>query len=280
MIAHRTLSVVAGLALVTLASWATAGPATRLAPAPAPTPASKTVKDIRACMDANLIKRGALRDLTLGIYDKEGKVRDLRMKLYWKPSKTGGTRVHLRIVEPPVMIGSSYLLLQEGRSEEVYFYLPGADRALRITGQNMSEPLWGTDFSYGEIKQVLGLLVSGKTQRLADTAVWSRQSYVLETQTSMEETGYRKVVNYVDQASCVLLKSEFVATGDKPRKVLEGDINSLLQADKYWTMLAYKMSDLTRGSYTDLQLSDLSVDERLSEKLFSPKHFYAQKPRP
>jgi hypothetical protein len=240
--------------------------------------APESVKEIRACMSDNLVKRGALRDLQLGIFDREGKVRDLVMKLYWKPSQSKGSRVHLRILKPEVMLGSSYLMLQEGPNEEVYFYLPGADRALRITGQNMSEPLWGTDFSYGEIKQVLGLLVTGKTERLADAQVSGRASYVLETQTSVEETGYRRVVNYVDRASCVLLKSEFVASGDKPRKVLEGDLSTLLQADKYWTMLGYTMRDLQRGTYTTLALSDLSIDERLSEKLFNPKEFFSHNP--
>src|SRR5688572_5064584 len=110
-----------------------------------PKAAPGSVPEIRACMADNLVKRGALRDLQLGVYDKEGQVRELRMRLYWKPSKTGGSRMHLRVVEPAAMIGSSYLLLQEGPSEEVYFHLQGADRALRITGQNMSEPLWGTD---------------------------------------------------------------------------------------------------------------------------------------
>jgi hypothetical protein len=43
-------------------------------------------------------------------------------------------------------------------------------------------------------------------------------------------------------------------------------------------MLTYKMSDLNRDTYTALTLSDLSIDERLSEKLFSPKEFYAYKP--
>jgi hypothetical protein len=242
-----------------------------------PKAAPNTVKDIRACMSDNLVKRGALRDLQLGVYDKEGKVRDLRMRLYWKPSKTGGSRVQLRIVEPQAMLGSSYLLLQEGPNEEVYFYLPGADRALRITGQNMSEPLWGTDFSYGEIKQVMGLLVGGQTQRVADATIGGRPAYVLETKTSAE-AGYKKVLNSVDKASCVLLKSEFVASGDKPRKVLEGDLSTLLQADKYWTMLGYKMTDLSRGTYTTLSLTDLSIDERLSEKLFSPKEFFLQNP--
>lgn len=270
MVSTRCIALWAGLMLAASlgAGAAESAKATR---------ASKSVKDIRACMSDNLVKRGALRDLALGVFDKEGKVRDLRVRLFWKPSKSGGMRVNLRIAEPPAMAGSSYLLLQEGPREEVYFALPGADRALGITGQNMSQPLWGTDFSYGEIKQVMGLLVMGETQRKADATVAGRATWVLDTQTAVEETGYKKVVSYVDQASCVLLKSEFIASGDKPRKVLEGDVTTLLQADKYWTLLGYTMSDRSRNTRTTLTLSDLSIDERLSEKLFKPKEFFAQK---
>ena len=235
--------------------------------------APESAQDVRACMAGNLVARGALRDLALGIYDKEGKVRDLRLRLFWKPSKTGGLRVNLRLLEPPAMAGSAYLLLQEGMSEEIYFALPGADHALRVTGQNMSEPLWGTDFSYGEIKQVLGLLVKGNTQRLDDARVSDRPVHVLGTETRLEETGYRRVVSYVDRATCVLVKSEFFARAEPPRKVLEADVSTLLQADKYWTVLGYTMSDLSRGTHTQLTLTDLSFDERMPEKLFDPKRF-------
>lgn len=263
----KTHAVVAALLLSPLA--AVAQPAAKEAD-----PANRSVKEIRACMARNLVNKGALRDLKLDIYDKEGKIRSLRMRLFWKPSKTGGTRVNLRLLEPMAMAGSSYLLLQEGTNEEVYFYLPGADRALRITGQNMSEPLWGTDFSYGEIKQVLGLLVAGETKRAADATVADRKVHVLDTQTAFEETGYRKVMSYVDQHACVLLKSEFFPKPDKPRKLLEADLSTLLQADVYWTILGYTMKDLARGTRTEMSLTDLSFNERLSEKLFDPRKFF------
>ena len=236
--------------------------------------ANMTVKDIRTCMARNLVTRGALRDLALERYDKEGKVGSLRMKLFWKPSKTGGNRVNLRLLEPPAMLGSSYLLLQEGMNEEVYFYLPGADHALRITGQNMSEPLWGTDFSYGEIKEVLGLLATGQTIRNPDAKVADRAVYVLETETPADDEGYKKVVSYVDQKSCTLLKSEFFGKEDKPLKVLDADVSTLIQADKYWTLLGYTMSDLTKGTHTKLTLTDLSFDERMPDKLFGPTTFF------
>ncbi|HUR39652.1 MAG TPA: outer membrane lipoprotein-sorting protein [Verrucomicrobiae bacterium] len=239
---------------------------------------SQTVKSIRSCMAKNLVSRGALRDLSLDVFDKEGKIRSLRMRLFWKPSKGGGQRVNLRLVEPSAMAGSSYLLVQEGLGEEVYFYLPGADRALRITGQNMSEPLWGTDFSYGEIKQVLGILVVGDTTRLPDSAISDRPMYVLETATKADETGYRKVISHIDQKTCVLMRSEFYAR-EQPRKVLDADPASLLQADKYWTALSYTMTDVQRNTHTQLSLSDLSFDERMSEKLFDPQKFFEQNPK-
>lgn len=264
-------------ASLALASILAAGPAAAKPADKAAAPAAYTPKDVRACMAKNLVARGALRDLTLDMFDKEGKVRSLRMRLFWKPSKRGGMRVNLRVLEPAAMAGSSYLLLQEGLNEDVYFYLPGADRALRITGQNMSEPLWGTDFSYGEIKQVLGLLAVGETQRQADASVGARPAYVLETQTRVEETGYRKVVSAVDQTACVLLKSEFFAKADQPRKVLDADVSTLLQADKYWTLLGYTMTDRSRGTSTQLTLTDLSFDERLSETLFDPGKFFESK---
>jgi outer membrane lipoprotein-sorting protein len=263
----RMIGTVAVALLMFAASAAGAEPAKKAGTAKA------TVKDVQACMASNLVARGALRDLALDVFDKEGKIRSLRMRLFWKPSKSGGQRVNLRLLDPPAMAGSSYLLLQEGAREEVYFYLPGADRALRITGQNMSEPLWGTDFSYGEIKQVLGLLAVGDTGLLPDNAISDRKVHVLETQTKVEETGYRKVVSSVDQTTCVLLRSEFYAK-EQPRKVLDADVSTLLQADKYWTVLGYTMTDVLRNTHTTLTLTDLSFDESMSEKLFDPKKFF------
>jgi outer membrane lipoprotein-sorting protein len=268
---NRALLVAGAVVLLTAAAGASAASKAKKSVSD---PAAQTVADIRACLGRNLVSKGALRDLNLDVFDKEGKIRSLRMRLFWKPSKSGGTRVNLRLLEPPAMMGSSYLLLQEGMGEQVYFYLPGADHALKITGQNMSEPLWGTDFSYGEIKEVLGLLVTGDTSRLPDAKVGDRPAYVLDTATKLEDTGYRKVVSYVDQQACVLLKSEFFPKSDKPRKVLEADVSTLLQADKYWTVLGYTMSDLAKGTHTTLTLTDLSFDERMSEKLFVPATFF------
>lgn len=233
-----------------------------------------TVGDIQACMDRNLADRAALRDLSVTVHGRDAKSHALRMKLYWKPGPKKETRLHIKLKEPAAIRGSSYLMLQSGAQEEVYFWLPSASNALRITGQNTAEPLWGTDFSYGEIKQVLGLMVGGDTLRQADGSIGGRKTYVLETRTRLEDSGYSRVVSQVDQASCTLLRSEFFAKDATPRKRLEAKLESLIQADKYWAILDYTMHDLRAGSRTELSLSDFTLEERLPDRLFEPKRFF------
>lgn len=258
---HFTL----GVALATASMLALAAP-----------PADKdkwTVAQINDCAGNNMVNKGALRDLTVVPTDREGKVRTLKMRFFWKPTPRGEPRVSLRLVEPTTIAGSAYLMTVSGSQEDVHFYFPGADRALKITGKNMSEPMWGTDVSYGEIKQVLGLVSTGKAKRLADTNLAGRDAFVLET-SGGDTIGYARVISYIDQDACVLLKTDFYEKGDSPRKTLTADFSTILSADKYWLVLGYTMSDLREGTKTVLTLSDFSIQERLPERLFDAKRFF------
>lgn len=263
MNALRTALAVS-LATVTVAATAATPPANR---------ADWTVPQINACASKNLASKGALRDLTATPTDREGKSRTLRMRFFWKPDAKANPRIMLKLVEPAAISGSSYLLTVKGGQEDVHFYFPGADRALKITGKNMSEPMWGTDVSYGEIKQVLGLVATQGATRKDDASVAERKAWVLETRGAPAD-GYDRVLSYIDQQTCVLLKSEFFEKGDSPRKTLVADPASILQADTYWLVLGYTMNDLRQGTKTALSLSDFSIEERLPERLFDPKRFF------
>ena len=279
----KSLWVAAALLAMAGSAQAEASPKHEAKPAPeteakAPReksdPEKMSVDDIRSCMRDNLVVRGSLRELNVKASDREGQTHEIKMKLFWKPGKDGLARMNLRVLEPADLHGSSYLLLEKEKGEDVYFFLPANKTVLKVTGNEMTRPLWGTDFSYTEIKQVQGLLLDGMTKRLPDATVADRQTFALETATKSETTGYKKVVSYVDQASCTLIKSEFFAKGTKPRKVLEADLATLMQVDTYWLVLGYKMSNLAEGSHTDLTMGDLFLLESKSEKLFDPEQFF------
>ena len=238
--------------------------------------AKMTVSEVRACMAKNLAYRGALRDLKVEVTDREGKTRALKMKLFWKPTKAGAARMNLRVLEPADLKGSSYLMLDSDQGEEVYFYLPASKQVQKISGQMMAQPLWGTDFSYGEIKQVHGVLETGNAARKADAKVGGRSVFVLEAMTQPEKTGYSKILSYVDQDTCVLLKSEFFGKNGKAAKIMEGDLATLFTLDEYSVMLNYTMRDLRKKTKTLLTMSDLNLLEGSREALFSPAAFYKE----
>lgn len=271
-----TNAKLAWLAAICLgASAVSAAAKPKAAPAAAP---AKTAQEIAQCMADNAEARSGLRDVAIAVFDKDGPSRKLRVRLFWKPTPAGGTRLNLRMLEPPDLAGSSYLLLVENGQEEVHFYLPSAKTAKRITGQDMTAPLWGSDFSYGEIKQVMGLLASGETRSVGETKVLGRKAWKLETATSKVESGYQKVRSYVDQSNCVLLKAEFLDEDNKSKKVMVGDVGTLTKNDKYSAILRYTMSNLVKGTHTQLTMTDLLVDNNVWDRLFSPTEFYAANP--
>ena len=238
-------------------------------------PARMTVADISACMRANIVDRGSLRDFQVISTDREGKTNGFKVKLFWRPVDAGESRMVLQVLEPEAYKGTAYLMISKPQAEDVvHVYLPALDRVQPITGTEMSQPLWGTDFTLAEVKQVQGVLLDGQTQRLADATISDHKAFTLDTATDVEETGYKRVASFVDQKTCTLLKTELYADSSGPRKILEADLSTLLEAGQYWLMLGYKMRDLRAGTQTELKLSDIYLKEELPRALFTPEGFY------
>lgn len=238
-------------------------------------PAGMTVADISACMRANVWERGSLRDFQIAATDREGKTNTIKSKVFWKPAKdSSDERVTLQVIEPETLAGTSYLLVSDGQVDTLYLYLPALQRVQPVASNEMSQKLWGSDFTLADVKQVQGLLLDGEAKRITDAVVADRPAYLIETTTNMEQTGYRKVMTYVDQESCTLSKTELFSDGDTPHKVLEADFSTLLEVEPYWMMLGYRMTDHRSGTHTDLKLSDIYILEKLPETLFTPDGFY------
>lgn len=237
--------------------------------------ATMSVTEIAKCMRRNIVERGSLRAIDLTAMDREGRTRHLRMRLFWKLGKGSvEQRMTLQVVEPEQYAGSAYLVRTGSEGEEVYVYASGLGSVRRIKGQDTDQPLWGTDVTYAEIKQLQGLIEQDDMKRVADAQVFGRPTFVLETTRKREPTMHRKFRAYVDQATCTLLKSEILGADDTARKVLEADMSTLLDVDRLWLVLGYEMKDLEKKTRTRVDFSHVSLSESLPETLFSPEGFY------
>ncbi len=236
---------------------------------------SRSIDDIRTCMRVNVYDRGSLRDFQIKAVDPEGKSNTVKVKVFWKPAKSSkDVRITLQVIKPETLTGTAYLLTRSNDEEQLYLYLSAIRRVKSVIGSEMTQKLWGSDFTFTDIKQVQGLILEGNVQRLADQQIFGRPVYVLETKTDKEQTGYRMVRSYVDHESCVLFKSELFSDGETPHKTMEADVSTLLEVDPWWLILSYRMTDHRTGTHTDLALSEFYIHERLPESLFTPDGFY------
>jgi hypothetical protein len=236
--------------------------------------------DIAACMARNVADRGSVRDVVVTTTDREGKSKSLKLKLHWKPTKDGQGRLNLRVAEPLMLAGSSYLLLQGASGEEIYFYLPAAKRTQKVAGGDLSRPLWGTDFSYNDVKMIQGILVQGDTERQADGKIGNRDAYLLLTKPAPGASPYPRVVTAVDRESCVILRADFYGKSEALEKSFSADLSTLSHLDPfsrpepYWFVRSYTMQDAKAKTSTKLELSDIYLEERMPEKVFDPEHFF------
>jgi hypothetical protein len=257
------LGMVVGMMLSTIASASAGGDA----------------QEVIKCMQRNFVERGVLRQLEVTTTDRAGKQSQLALNMYWKPFGDGA-RISLQVTQPKDLEGSAYLIQEtKGGADELYVYLPAVGKVRKISGAARGENLWGTDFSYEEFKLVQGLTFTGASKKMPDAVVGDRPTFVMETKLDGVESAVSKVLAYVDQKSCTLLKSELFNQAGNQVKVLQGDLSMLFETSDYgdrpiWMLLGYTMKDLERGSQSVVQLSEISLLEKAPPSLFEPDSFF------
>lgn len=238
-------------------------------------PSAMTVDDINACMRANIVDRGSVRDFGITSFDREGKSSSVNVKVHWKPAPDKTLeRMTLQVVEPESLEGTSYLIHANAEQQNVYMYLPSLDRVQKVNTGETNQNLWGTDFTFADLQQLQGVVLDGVTQRLADETVFSRSTYVLETTPNPAKYRYTLIKTYVDQESCLMVKTELFEGGSAPGKVLNADISTLLEVEPYWLMRRYAMTDVDAMTRTEVELGDIFLLENLPGSLFSEEGFF------
>jgi outer membrane lipoprotein-sorting protein len=239
--------------------------------APAAQAALDSPEEIRACMARNLPERTSVQTLELESVDRAGSTRTLGVRLYWKRDVSGQPRVLLRVDSPADLKGAGYVLIERDGAEEMFTYLPSVQKVRRITSKMASSQLWGTDFSYEDVKQLQGIVRSGESLRLPDASVDGRAVRVLELRPAADaQSAYRRIVWHVDAETCVALRTEFFEVGDTPRKVLRVDAAKVAKDGERWLARELAMADDRSGTTTRLKVLRVQNDVPLADSLFNP----------
>ncbi len=262
-----------GLLFVVSVLWTAAVVTTPIAEARgADADATARGEEIRRCVAANLPERSILQDIELRTVDRAGSTRHLEARVHWKRFATR-PRAMIRVSAPADVKDAAYLLIQgEGEeSEQVFVYMPAMKKVRRITTTTASNQLWGTDFSYEDMKHLQGAFATGSLVWLGGGEIEGRPTDVLEMRPATgTESVYERVVSHIDRESCVPLRTEFFERGEVPRKRLDADPSSLSRDGTRWLATRYQMRDRKNLTSTELLIARSEMDAELPDRLFNP----------
>ncbi len=238
-------------------------------------PAMQTAEQIRACARKNFPVETSVQKMVLIANDRSGGQRTMNAEMFWRIDKDGFSNVMIKISAPRDLSGSSYLVLEKSERDDMFMYLPAVQRVRRIVGNMKTKPLWGTDLSYEDVKQLQGVALAGTLTRQDDGKIAGRDAYVIQTvYDSAEESAYGRVVTNIDKATCMPLQVDFFDQEGMAVKTLEIKHETLTEIDGRWQMRDLKMVDLHNKTFTEIQVEEVTSDESISGRVFSSHTFH------
>lgn len=228
------------------------------------------MEEVEACVKANLPAKSSVQTMELRSRDRTGSERVLGGEVKWKRFPNDLGRWLLLLATPPDVYGSAYLMIEKETSEEMFVYLPDLKRARRIHPNTVAGSLFGTDFSYEDIKYLQRISSHTTAQRQPDVEEGGRKLYVVQVIPPPEEgSAYEKVVGFVDQQSCVPHRIEFYEKGGDLLKTLSVDPDSVKREGESWIPHRIVIKDLKNESETRLLVLKVQLDPQVEDRIFS-----------
>lgn len=226
--------------------------------------------EVEACLRRNLPERSSEQRVRFEATDRMGGSRKLAGRVFWRKGEDGLSKSLIRLEEPPDLRGSAYLLLERADDVDIFVYLPEYQKVRRVTPHTLSGSLFGTDFSYEDMRRLRHLLEHTGSTRLPDTEQGGRRAYALRL-APPEDSGYGQVLAWIDVETCVLLKLELYGRGGALAKVLTTDPATLEKSGALWVAKAFTLRDLEEQTETRLEFGAIEVDGDVPERLFSER---------
>lgn len=226
--------------------------------------------EVLDCVAANLPDRTSVQMVEFQSSDRGGGGRTILSKVSWKRFEDGLSKVVLQVHGPPDLRGAGLLLIEKKERADLFMYLPDLQKVRRVNSQMLSGSLFGSDFTYEDFTQLQGMSLGGHTERLEDASLEGVPVYVLVQHPGAEDgSAYERVVSYVERESCVPLKMEMWEKGDRLRKVLTAERDSVFDVDGVRIPRKLLMRDMRDESSTRLVITDIEIGTKIPRKLFT-----------
>jgi len=174
---------------------------------------------------------------------------------------SGEEKSFVEFLSPARDKGTKYLTV----GDNLWMYLPRANRTIKISGHMLRQSMMGSDFSYEDQTDRNELIDIYNSKILDETET----EYILEMiKKNGVETNYYKRKVWVNKNTYISKKSEMYARSGKLLKILT--IGETKKIGKIYYPTKIKMEDKVRNdSFTEIFITDIKLDIKISDSIFT-----------
>ncbi|MVF10626.1 outer membrane lipoprotein-sorting protein [Ketobacter sp. MCCC 1A13808] len=178
-----------------------------------------------------------------------------------------GDKTLMVFLTPRDQKGTALLTHQhDGRDDDQWLYLPALKRVKKIASSKKSGPFMGSEFSFEDIG---GQSLEDYTYKyLKDEKYDGQDCFVVESYPKDKNSGYTRVVTWVDKEHYRTLKAEFYDRKNSHLKTMTSS-GFKLYLDKFWRPDELLMVNHQTGRSTVLQQKNTKFDTGLSDSDFN-----------
>ncbi|MFH1288111.1 MAG: outer membrane lipoprotein-sorting protein [bacterium] len=214
-----------------------------------------------------------VQEIEMTLIDKDGR-RWVRTGTFYNKKKTQKDDMHLFIFHSPPDLNKSGVLTIENVSgeDDQWMYVPAYHTVRRIPPNSRGSQYMGTDFYYEDIitprTEEYDYTFKGK-EKLNGTDCTIINSIPISVRLK-KESGYGRIVAWVDENKYVILKHELYDKNNELIKILISSDFKKYKNSYYWNHR--EMTTIATNHKTTIENKKVTIDEPLDDKIFTVRY--------
>ncbi len=211
-------------------------------------------------------------DVTLRITNARGDQRVRRIRLFSRKRTERESDMLMRFHAPADVAGTGFLVIEHiNRDDDRYLYLPALRRVKRISSSGKGGNFMGSDFTYYDIGEPE--LDDWTYPEVQDTTLDGKACYritALPRDRKLEkETGYSKIVHYIEKERFTIIRSEYYDRRGKLLKVLT--VPGIEKIGGVWFQTHLVMKNVQDNRTSEMIFANIRINQNLKKNLFTQR---------
>ncbi len=208
--------------------------------------------------------------VSMVITDKKGRTREREFWMVRRDvEEMGDQRYYTYFLRPGDVSRTTFLVHKKSEgNDDRWLYVPALDLVKRIAANDRGSSFVGSDFSYED--------VSGRLPSLDDHVILGQEVVFERSATKVKSTpkdpktaDFTYRISWIDNETRLPLKEEYYDKKERVARVFEA--RRIEEVDGFPTAVERRMSNVKKGTMTDLLFSEMSYEPMLDPKDFNER---------